>query len=167
MLDYLAYALSRCGLCHRDFPQWRAGTPRMRRSLSLKVGRSRAGRACGEPRRRSSAMASGLGTVRAASRARQRFSEWQELAALWRARANAGPAGSVGSPSRGETAMNRIFAFAAPGHAAEIPVANHRRLKERAAGKKVALTFAERRVLVLGIGRRHAARHGHRTVAND
>jgi hypothetical protein len=61
--------------------------------------------------------------------------------------------------------MNRILAFAAPGYAVEIPVA--RRLKERAAGKKVALTFAERRVLVLGIGRRHAARHGHRTVAND
>ena len=63
--------------------------------------------------------------------------------------------------------MNCILAFAAPGYAVEIPIANHRRLKERAAGKKVALTFAERRVLVLGIGRRHAARHGRRAVAND
>ena len=63
--------------------------------------------------------------------------------------------------------MNRILAFAAPGHAVEIPVVIHRRLKDRAAGKKVALTFAERRVLVLGIGRRHVSRHGHRTAAND
>jgi hypothetical protein len=63
--------------------------------------------------------------------------------------------------------MNRILAFAAPGYAVEIPVVIHRRLKDRAAGKKVALTFAERRVLVLGIGRRHAARNGQRPVASD
>jgi hypothetical protein len=63
--------------------------------------------------------------------------------------------------------MNRILAFAAPGYTVEIPVVIQRRLKERAARKNVALTFAERRVLVLGIGRRHAARNGRRPVASD
>ena len=55
--------------------------------------------------------------------------------------------------------MNRILAFAAPDYIAEIPVLIHRRLKVRAAGNKATLTFAERQVLVLGIGRRHASRN--------
>jgi hypothetical protein len=54
--------------------------------------------------------------------------------------------------------MNRILAFAAPGYAAEIPVLIHQRLKDGAARNKATLTFAEKRVLVLGIGRRHASR---------
>jgi hypothetical protein len=54
--------------------------------------------------------------------------------------------------------MNRILAFAAPGYAAEIPVLVYRRLKVGAAGNRATLTFAEKRVLVLGIGRRHASR---------
>jgi hypothetical protein len=53
--------------------------------------------------------------------------------------------------------MNRILAFAAPGYAAEIPVLVQG-LKDRAARNKATLTFAERRVLVLGIGRRHTSR---------
>jgi hypothetical protein len=57
--------------------------------------------------------------------------------------------------------MNRL-AFAAttataPTYSAEILVRIRQRLKEGAARNK-ALTFAERRVLVLGIGRRHASR---------
>jgi hypothetical protein len=64
--------------------------------------------------------------------------------------------------------MNRIVtadalaltlgAAAAPTCAADIPVLIHQRLKDGAARNKATLTFAERRVLVLGIGRRHASR---------
>ncbi len=54
--------------------------------------------------------------------------------------------------------MNRVLAFAAYGYAAEVPVLIRQRLKHRAARNKATLTFAERRVLVLGIGRRHASR---------
>ena len=43
-------------------------------------------------------------------------------------------------------------------YAAEIPVLIHQRLKDGAARNKASLTFAERRVLVLGIGRRHTSR---------
>ena len=69
--------------------------------------------------------------------------------------------------------MNRILAVAAPGYSVGIPVLIHQRLKHGVAGNKAALTFAEKRVLVLGIGRRHASRNGqwidvrHRTVASD
>ena len=64
--------------------------------------------------------------------------------------------------------MNRILAFAAPAYVAEVPVRSYQRLKDRAARMRMAdghsiwnkanLTFAERRVLVLGIGRRHVSR---------
>ena len=65
-----------------------------------------------------------------------------------------------------DTEMNRLaFAAAiaaidatAPTYAAEIPVLIHQRLKDGAARNKATLTFAEKRVLVLGIGRRHAAK---------
>ena len=48
--------------------------------------------------------------------------DWQELAADWQAAA--GEAGPKGPNIGGErkTVMNRIFAFAAPGYVAEIPV---------------------------------------------
>ena len=59
-----------------------------------------------------------------------------------------------------DTEMNRLALAAAtataPTYAAEIPV--HQRLKDGAARNKATLTFAEKRVLVLGIGRRHASR---------
>jgi hypothetical protein len=60
--------------------------------------------------------------------------------------------------------MNRLALAAAtatataPTYAAEIPVLIHQRLKDGAARNKATLTFAEKRVLVLGIGRRHAAK---------
>jgi hypothetical protein len=61
-----------------------------------------------------------------------------------------------------DTEMSRLtFAAAtatAPTYAAEIPVLIHQRLKDGAARNKATLTFAEKRVLVLGIGRRHASR---------
>jgi hypothetical protein len=57
--------------------------------------------------------------------------------------------------------MNRLALAAAtataPTYAAEIPVLIQR-LKDGAARNKATLTFAEKRVLVLGIGRRHAAK---------
>jgi hypothetical protein len=61
-----------------------------------------------------------------------------------------------------DTEMNRLALAAAtataPTYAAEIPVLIHQRLKDGAARNKATLTFAEKRVLVLGIGRRHAAK---------
>ena len=61
--------------------------------------------------------------------------------------------------------MNRLALAAATASAttytadtAEIPVLVHQRLNDGAARNKATLTFAERRVLVLGIGRRHASR---------
>jgi hypothetical protein len=59
-----------------------------------------------------------------------------------------------------DTEMNRLALAAATAttYAAEIPVLIHRRLKDGAARNKATLTFAEKRVLVLGIGRRHAAK---------
>jgi len=58
--------------------------------------------------------------------------------------------------------MNRLALAAAtatvPPYAAEIPVLIHQRLKDGATRNKATLTFAEKRVLVLGIGRRHASR---------
>jgi hypothetical protein len=61
-----------------------------------------------------------------------------------------------------DTEMNRLaFAAAiaaidatAPTYAAKIPVLIHQRLKDGVARNKATLTFAEKRVLVLGIGRR-------------
>jgi hypothetical protein len=58
--------------------------------------------------------------------------------------------------------MNRLALAAAtaaidataPTYAAEIPVRIHQRLKDGAARNKATLTFAEKRILVLGIGRR-------------
>jgi hypothetical protein len=64
----------------------------------------------------------------------------------------------------GDTEMNRLALAAAtatataPTYAAEIPVLIHQRLKDGAARNKATLTFAEKRVLVLGMGRRHAAK---------
>jgi hypothetical protein len=66
--------------------------------------------------------------------------------------------------------MNRLALAAAtataPTYAAEIPALIHQRLKDGAARNKATLTFAEKRVLVLGIGRRHASRkaEGPRTM---
>ena len=61
-----------------------------------------------------------------------------------------------------DTEMSRLALAAAtataPTYAAEIPVLVHQRLKDGAARNKATLTFAEKRVLVLGIGRRHASR---------
>ena len=57
--------------------------------------------------------------------------------------------------------MNRLAVAAAtatvPTYVAEIPVLIHQRLKE-GARNKASLTFAEKRILVLGIGRRQASR---------
>ena len=61
-----------------------------------------------------------------------------------------------------DTEMNRLALAAATAttttYAAEIPVLIHQRLKDGAARNKATLTFAEKRVLVLGMGRRHAAK---------
>jgi hypothetical protein len=58
--------------------------------------------------------------------------------------------------------MNRLAVAAAtatvPTYVAEIPVLIHQRLKDGAARNKASLTFAEKRILVLGIGRRQASR---------
>jgi hypothetical protein len=63
--------------------------------------------------------------------------------------------------------MNRTLAFAASAYAAEIPVRIHRRLKDGAAGNRATLTFAEKRVLVLGIGRRHPSRKAQGPLTMD
>ena len=58
--------------------------------------------------------------------------------------------------------MNRLALAAAtatgPTYTAGIPALVQQRLKEGAARNKATLTFAEKRILVLGIGRRHASR---------
>jgi hypothetical protein len=57
-----------------------------------------------------------------------------------------------------DTEMNRLALAAAtataPTYAAQIPVLIHQRLKDGVARNKATLTFAEKRVLVLGVGRR-------------
>jgi hypothetical protein len=60
-----------------------------------------------------------------------------------------------------DTEMNRLAlaaATATAAYAVEIPVRVHQRLKNGAARNKATLTFAEKRILVLGIGRRRASR---------
>ena len=57
-----------------------------------------------------------------------------------------------------DTEMSRLTLAAAtataPTYAAAIPVRIRQRLKDGAAKNKATLTFAQKRVLVLGIGRR-------------